>query len=656
MIESFWQVGKGLKEGVNIDEFVKNLTLDIDKERNNRRQHIVILDIQTEDFRSFKLGIDFKEISDESRIEYLWVGNAPAPNLPQDRFTTNNINYLISQTIPNLIGNLPDCSLKELLLKLKENMFFDLGEKESVGSTEQNYERYRFIWDLSKFGFDLTPQKIRDEIKKEPANKKAKKAINIVSKFLMQVIEDTTRLTEEDIALFTLSVNGAPLVNYNEYKEYIYKKLIEEAFKDSKKGICHICNEEKEITWDTTKFWFKFYMTDKIGFSSNLGGGENFLKNYSLCKDCYQAVLLAEVFVRNNLKTSLSNYQVYILPSFQLNQLMPVKKLERWAEYFKDKFSAVASLKGLYNFQSKLEEYMDYQNLQDNFILNFLFAEKSKAAFKIFQLIQDVPPSRLDEIMSAGSDVQEMGEKIFKEDSWYLSLDKMFYLFPIGKDKNLKLKFTLNFYNSLFSYTPMESKALLREFIKRIWEIRFLKDFDDIEFSRTILFQNFLFYYLDKLNLLIRGEAMANSFDFLDTLEVNENVRKFLKEAKYDEKKTSLFLLGQLIGEIGRAQFNKGDKKKSILNKLNFQGMDLNKVMRLFNEVFEKMRQYKVLTSETEKIYGLSKKLFEAHKSDWGLTPQENVFYILSGYSFTTYTAITSGKQKPLEEEEVANE
>jgi CRISPR-associated protein Csh1 len=178
----------------------------------------------------------------------------------------------------------------------------------------------------------------------------------------------------------------------------------------------------------------------------------------------------------------------------------------------------------------------------------------------------------------------------------------------------------------------------------------------DKVFSNIILLQNFLLWYLRRLSLLKGGEIMNDKEELLNTLEIRDDVKIFLKESKYSEDMISLFLLGQLIGEIGREQFNKGDNKKSILNKINFQGMDVNKLMRLFNDIFEKMKQYKVLSAETEKIYGISKELFDKNKCKWNLTPQENVFYILSGYSFTTYKIIISGKQKVIEEKGEENE
>jgi len=108
----------------------------------------------------------------------------------------------------------------------------------------------------------------------------------------------------------------------------------------------------------------------------------------------------------------------------------------------------------------------------------------------------------------------------------------------------------------------------------------------------------------------------------------------------YNEQQTSLFLLGNIIGAIGNAQYKRSsDGKKPILNKLNFNGMDKSKLVRLSNEIFNKLRQEKILPYN-EMIYGKFKELFDKNRDSWNLNKDENLFYILSGYGYCTNKAI----------------
>ena len=86
----------------------------------------------------------------------------------------------------------------------------------------------------------------------------------------------------------------------------------------------------------------------------------------------------------------------------------------------------------------------------------------------------------------------------------------------------------------------------------------------------------------------------------------------------------------------GYNQRTEGYKKKPILNKIDLQGMGPEKLVRLSNDVLEKLRQYDKL-QYNEYIYTTFKLLMDANISQWKLSNQENVFYLLSGYAFSNY-------------------
>jgi len=100
----------------------------------------------------------------------------------------------------------------------------------------------------------------------------------------------------------------------------LYEK-VEQLFDDKgeyrknlqKEGTCSVCGKEKTpTTSNTTNLQFKFYITDKIGFSSNLDG--QFTKNYSICKDCYRRIMTAESYINKKLKTRIGEFDVYVIP------------------------------------------------------------------------------------------------------------------------------------------------------------------------------------------------------------------------------------------------------------------------------------------------------------------------------------------------------
>lgn len=144
--------------------------------------------------------------------------------------------------------------------------------------------------------------------------------------------------------------------------------------------------------------------------------------------------------------------------------------------------------------------------------------------------------------------------------------------------------------------------------------------------------------------------------DYLNDLSVNNKQRMFLEQLHYSKNQTALYLVGSLIAEIANSQYRlssdgKGGKK-TILNKLNYQGMTLSKVRKLVVDLFDKLRQYRdsnrqsLLNARNEKIFAQAQMLLSEGENGWDLTPSENVYYILSGYSHSTLQAISSGSSQ----------
>ena len=73
--------------------------------------------------------------------------------------------------------------------------------------------------------------------------------------------------------------------------------------------------------------------------------------------------------------------------------------------------------------------------------------------------------------------------------------------------------------------------------------------------------------------------------------------------------------------------------------------MNVGKILRLTNEIFEKLKQYKKLPYN-EGNFGELKRLLDKYMENWELSDQENVFYVLSGYAYNTYSAITKASQQ----------
>ena len=70
--------------------------------------------------------------------------------------------------------------------------------------------------------------------------------------------------------------------------------------------------------------------------------------------------------------------------------------------------------------------------------------------------------------------------------------------------------------------------------------------------------------------------------------------------------------------------------------------MDAEKLIRLTNDILEKLRQNKSvggtsLLEYNESTYSVLKLLMDSNIAKWNLSNQEGVFYTLSGYAFSNY-------------------
>ena len=638
------------------------------------------------------LEVTAKELDQEVLAKVLWVGNAKGSNSPQDRLTTDHVLYLTSQTIPNLLAALGEGELRQKLNELHQALYLDLGNKEEVfpqGGGEKQYKRYRWMWNLPKLRLDslelIEDKEEREELEKlcqqhkfltkpflqEYARHKgtAKAAVELVGSIVEAWVLKELGLRRREVTLYTLQVNGELLVQNPDYKAYIERAVVGEAFEveDASEGTCHLCGQQALVTADTTPFkLLKFYITDKPGFASGLRD-KGFLRNYALCRECYRSLLAGERFVDDQLSTQWARSTVYIVPVFHLPTIRPnAATLDRWAEYLKKRIAATQKLEQWKEFQGALERYQEFDNAKASFVLNLLFATKAQSAVKIDKLIQDVPPSRLDQLDQVRNDIYDLAKRHFGElGEWDLSLGRMFYLLPLRlSGRKVQTAPYLEFLDALLMSRHFKASLLIPQFLETA-RIHHFEHYDTYVQERSKgksteerLTDRPLIVFLIQSQLLLRylkGLGQLEGFKGGELMDIEcealeEPLRSYLEELGLDRGRKGLFLLGYLIGRIGSTPEQR-ESGKPILNKINFQGMDQGKVMRLANEVYEKLRQYKI-AEYNEAIYAAMKALLD-HEQERGLkSPQENTYWLLSGYAYATWQAIRAGKLKQEASEE----
>jgi len=380
------------------EKFLESLAQSVPSEKQREKQHIVIVKLNTQ---KGTIDFDIEEIKEDTPIKYLWVGNANLSNNPQDRFTTNNLNYLVSQTIPNFRMLIPGGKIGGLFEKIRDKFYYDLDPQ------NRQQGKYHYVWNVEKLR--ISSHNMEELLEKAKNN--SKKMINLVSNEIYEYLKRKEGLNKKGIALFTLKIDNQLMVKLPEYKRYLENSKIETLFSDKKTGICHLCRRENIITQNMTRLSFKYYITDKIGFSSGLQK-HTFFKNFSLCKECYKKLLVGESFIKNNFGSYFAGTNLYVIPKFIFSIPLSIDRLKKWAEYINISFSSSTTLEELKEFKVNLENYPEFEEEKNNFILNLLFYKKIQSEFRIFKLIKDVPPSRLDILQKEEAEIYDIGVNI----------------------------------------------------------------------------------------------------------------------------------------------------------------------------------------------------------------------------------------------------
>ncbi len=602
------------------------------------------------------LEADVQEVDPEVLYQALWLGHAPR-NKAQNRVTVARLEYLISQALPALASRIDD-GLEAGDLRQALSWALDAIALELPG----RQERYRWIWDLAALGWSCWEWVPKGRCKELEAladassdigptaavwqayarQHGAKRTIPIMAAMLETGLRENLGLDGRANYLYTLHLDGRWLAREPAYHRLLYRYYLDEMFAQAQPGTCYVCGQIKDrLTQDTSRFWLKFYITDKPGFASSFVEA-NFYRNYRLCPECYQVLLAGEAFLRSRLRSRLGT-PVYVVPVFHHPRVQPEgADLETWAGYITDRWQASLSLEGWQAFQNKLQQYRHYEERKAAFLLDFLFVEDDGRSVKLQYYIRDVPPSRLDEIDRARRQVRKLAEKhLASVNSWDLGLGVLFYLFPVGQGGQGRKAF-FQFLEALLTQHPISFRRLIPLFLETASIHRFQKYGayvhtapKDSEFAlRVFLTQTLLLrILLQCLNLLIpSGGVPMSQARFLDEIQrlVPSETWDYMQALGLNLAPSALFLLGVLVGEVAQKQQATGSTP--ILNKIHFQGMDANKVRRLSNEILEQMRIYKALNPRTKDLFAAMRTLMD--QAGDLLSPAENTYWVLSGYAF----------------------
>ena len=630
--------------------------------------YLIQLDLRDEPTGPLLAPLPPIKIDDDVCIRYRWIGNVVGRS-PQTYLTTNRLDYLVGDSVLNLIVQLEKADLKAN--SLYRDLFWILGtfyrclpnNKPILDLEKLNIVEEGFIdsaWDKNKG--------------------KAKTVLNDAAAALQKKLLADLGLKTPQAALWTLSFNGRPLTADPIYDQYVlYSKEPAYSGENSKKEktdtakVCSICGTTGRPVTDsfTTLDFLKYYINDKLGFASGL---HDFSRNFTACSECYRGLLLAEKFLPQRMSFRVGPLQFMVLPSFATAVDLESSELRFWSKHFRSRISGlvnttawIKNIGGTEGLETDIADYLEELPEENTALLHFLFCQKSQSELRIQALVRDVAPSWISRLIKEAHKLSNRANKLLGKDRWQLDLTALYQLIPLRKGQSEEYKKLLHVYQALLSRRPLPYNTLIREF-NTLVKIYLTGDFDstnvrqpsrgyeELELARRLMQANLFLTFLRNEKLLKGGSFVNNADENKRGLEyLREGMQLYLQEMGYREPHTALFLLGYLLNQIGGSQRRSGYEHKPVLDKVNYNGMSWPKVVRLSNLLVDQLRQHRIFIYN-EGIYAAMKEMLDAHASTWPLSSEENVFFILSGYAWATRAAYQAGIERRKESAAPAEE
>lgn len=449
-----------------------------------------------------------------------------------------------------------------------------------------------------------------------------------------------------------------------EYQAFLEKKFLKEEIaaipenrKPLKSKLCYASGTYKTdvegLSLSSRYSLNKMFVEETKNYASNFDKNR-FSVNYQVSQKNQEKLDFASNYLLNEgqLRVKIANVDHVIIPQFQTNSEVDM-------EMTLDKIRIKSDL--LFGFED-LEYFVENikDEVEDIFWLNFFAYESDGNFFKSTELIKDVSSFHFQKILKTffkthleflevsgfnwNTIVTEyVGVKGF-------NLNSVYSLIPLRKDKEKKNK-ALSLFKSILENRKIEKETLFSYYCELIlchYYERY-KSYTNVHKSsgdylyfsiRNSTYKYLAFFQvLKQLNIIdmdeennLTNEELGNKYD--------QAIRDFFVKMNFNQHQQAMFYLGRMLNAV---EFIQKEKKKTVIQKVNFNGMDIDDIQRLRISLVEKAKQYgkigKVIF--TDRKFG---ELFDFN--NWKMNSQEAVFFMLTGYSF----GISTKEAETLEE------
>lgn len=297
-------------------------------------------------------------------------------------------------------------------------------------------------------------------------------------------------------------------------------------------------------------------------------------------------------------------------------------------------------------------------DLDSIFWLNFIAFESDGNFFKSTGIIKDVSSFHFEKVIAAFRNVSWDFRKADFVD-WYgvmtefgkkgvlFNLNTIYSLIPQRKEKE-KTNRALGLFKAILENRKINRSDLfdyfgeltLCHYFERYSSYTNIPKSSKDYLGKTL--RNSVFRYiafievLKKLKMIDMKETMKTEIDE-SVSKYEKAIQSFFSKMQLDEDQQALFYLGRMLNAVERIQIKKMIKK-TVINKVNFNGLEKDDIERLRKDLVDKAKQHgqmgKIIFNDRR--FG---ELFDYNKwKEKPLDPNEALFFLLTGYSFGVNT------------------
>lgn len=491
-----------------------------------------------------------------------------------------------------------------------------------------------------------------------------KKRLDLLTKELREALG-----WKREVQYVSLSINGRALAQEPAYRQFVFSILVDEPFGEATKGRCYLCGRAGLVTASFKPMRIKVFINDKVSFAGRLVN-DGFFERYSVCRDCYIDLLIADRLLEQELEAQLLRSPVFLVPEFVTQPSGDLQQVRQRLQRVRQEATELGRLASLRRTPEEIAR-LARERAGAYATLTLLFHEKQNMAVKIREIISEVPPSRVQRLIEAINRVNDASDpgawgapfqgSGANGSGWFGGLDDLLDTLPLRlSEARPVVRPALTLARQLLQGEPIDLTSLHEQFLEGAralvsrhsgyWVVprrwgqtapRFTEV--DRELRRYIARTLALRLIAESMGCIVLGGAEVQS-------PIPDLYRTVMSGLALGEHEQALFLLGVLVARVAAEQYRAG-QTKPILEKLNYTGMSVPRLVAFANELFDKLRQYRLLSgygsAQNEILYSNAIALLTRYRDRWSLTDAENVYFILSGYSYETARILQHGAERP---------